>query len=85
MADKRFDHLYHRTSTRLDFYIWGYMNHIIYENKIDIHVNIIHRIVDAATRIYDGYTLRSLTRSLTKRTVMCIAAKGVNFKPLIQQ
>ena len=70
--------------TPLDFYLWGHMQTLIYETKVDSRAALRDRIFAAAEHIRNHpNNISSATQSLLMRAENCIADGGGHFEQLL--
>ena len=70
--------------TPLDFYLWGHMKTLVYENMVDSRTALRDRIFAAAEHIRNHpNNIASATQSLLMRAENCIAADGGHFEQLL--
>jgi len=70
--------------TLLDYYVWGHMETLVYETKVDSRAALRDRIFAAAEHIRNHTkNIGSANQSLLMRAVNCIAAGGGHFEQLL--
>ena len=68
----------------IDYYLWGHMNTLVYETKVDSRAALRDRIFAAAENIRNHpNNIGSATQSLLMRAENCIAAGGFRFEQLL--
>jgi len=70
--------------TPLDYYLWGHMNTLVYESKVDSRAALRHRILAATEHIRNHPdNIASATQCLLMRAENCIATGGGRFEQLL--
>ncbi|XP_036145999.1 uncharacterized protein LOC118646659 [Monomorium pharaonis] len=69
--------------TSPDFFLWGYLKNVVYEQTPTTRENMIERIREACRRITRDMLLKTV-RHFQDRLALCIQANGDNFEQLIR-
>ena len=70
--------------TPLDFFLWGHMKSLVYQEKPESRNNLILRIMEAAEEIRgDRAMLKNATTSVLDRARKCIECGGCHFEHLL--
>lgn len=71
--------------TPLDFYLWGDIKRLVYDEEINNVTQLRQKIVQAFEKVKSNvYVLRRLNHNLVRRAHLCIEAGGGHFEHLLR-